>query len=553
VISFKKNVVDNFKDFQVSSFRPVLGGFVVSVLWMMRPKSLLLAGLSLSFLLNLQAQTTGISGKYEGTADLQGAGTLKISAEISEIGNKITGVIHTPLGDAEIIEGSYSASILALTVDAGGDDLLLNGNVSADRKISGQVSGEIAKGTFELKRVGDIPPESETKAVTHQSKDKWHEDLRFLAAELPKKHKNAFNLISKEQFDSMVADLDSKIPSLSDEQIILGMGRIVSRIGDGHTGLGWAWLFPRVPIRMFWFGKELRVVQAGKAFPRLSGARITRIDGRKVEELYERSREYIAPNESEQYVLNADPYLLTYPVFLKVLGAGNSDYGIKFDFTDLRGHKGSIELKAAAPGEKIDWIEAYKTAPLYLQHPDEPFFYEYLKDAKTVYVNFKWYPRRPQFKKFSNELFNFIDKNDVRKLVFDLRLNGGGDFTRGRDYFIKPLKERKKFLERGRLFTIIGRQTFSAGMANSADFRNDLKAILVGEPTGARPNGYQENRSFSLPNSHLPVSYSTELYKFSETDTPGIIPDKLIAPAWKSYLAGRDPVMEWILSYPSMK
>jgi len=90
-------------------------------------------------------------------------------------------------------------------------------------------------------------------------------------------------------------------------------------------------------------------------------------------------------------------------------------------------------------------------------------------------------------------------------------------------------------------------------MANSADFRNDLKAILVGEPTGARPNGYQENRSFLLPNSHLPVSYSIELYKFSETDTPGIIPDKLIVPDWKSYIAGRDPVMEWILSYPSMK
>jgi hypothetical protein len=147
-------------------------------------------------------------------------------------------------------------------------------------------------------------------------------------------------------------------------------------------------------------------------------------------------------------------------------------------------------------------------------------------------------------------LFDFIDKSEVEKLVFDLRQNGGGDFTRGRDFFIKPLKERKKFLERGRLFVIAGRVTYSAGMANTADFRNDLKAIIVGEPTGARPNGYQENRGFTLPNSHLPVSYSIELYKFSATDTPGILPDKRIEPDWKSFAAGRDPALEWILAYP---
>jgi hypothetical protein len=84
-------------------------------------------------------------------------------------------------------------------------------------------------------------------------------------------------------------------------------------------------------------------------------------------------------------------------------------------------------------------------------------------------------------------------------------------------------------------------------MANAADFRNDTNAILVGEPTGARPNGYQEGRDFTLPNSRLPVNYSIEFYKFQEQDTPGIIPDKHIAPDWPSYKRGRDPVMEWIL------
>jgi hypothetical protein len=151
-------------------------------------------------------------------------------------------------------------------------------------------------------------------------------------------------------------------------------------------------------------------------------------------------------------------------------------------------------------------------------------------------------------------LFDFIDKNNVDKIIVDFRQNGGGDFTRGREFLVKPLKSRTKFLERGHLFAVIGRRTFSAGMTNAADLRNDLNAILVGEPTGARPNGYQENRSFLLPNSHLSVSYSTEFYKFSTVDTPGIIPDKLIAPSWRSCRDGRDDALEWALAYPgSMK
>ncbi|HYJ90778.1 MAG TPA: hypothetical protein VEV84_05695 [Pyrinomonadaceae bacterium] len=517
-------------------------------------KSYLYTILAFVFLsISIPAQGPVLTGKYEGTAEVHGTGKLPISAEIREQGGKITGVVHTPLGDTSIIDGTYAAGAISITLDAGGDDIFLKGKVAVGGTISGQVTGETVNGTFDLKRTDDLPAKVEVRAAVSQSKEKWREDLQYLATELPKRHKNAFNLISKQQWDQMVAELDARIPSLSDEQIILGMAHIVTRIGDGHTGLGWGWLFPRLPLEFFWFGKELRVTSVTRDHPQLVGARITRIEGVDVDKLYEHSRDYIATNESEQYVLNNSAYLLTRPVFLKVFGAGASDDSATLQFIDARGRKSTVTVKAVPDDVKVEWLEAYKTAPLYLQNKDAAFYYEYLKDAKAVYVNFKWYPRRPEFKKFSKELFDFIDTHDVDKLVFDFRLNGGGDFTRGRDFFVKPIKERKKFLEHGHLFAITGRRTFSAGMANVADFRNDLHAILVGEPTGARPNGYQENRGFDLPNSHLPVSYSIELYHFSDNDTPGIIPDKLIVPDWRSYVAGRDPVLEWILAYPKNK
>jgi hypothetical protein len=495
------------------------------------------------------AQESNISGKYEGTAEAQPYGKLKISAEIRDKSGKLSGVFYTPLGEAGIVEGRFALDKFSLILDAGGDDLILNGRRAGGGKLTGTIVSTTVNGTFELNRAGDLEAEKDYSVVLRQSKEKWREDLKFLSEELPKRHKNAFHQISREQFEKMVADLDAKIPTLTDDEIVWAMARIVSKIGDGHTGLSVGWSYAKVPMWLYWFGKELRVVRVSRDFPRANGARLVKINGVAVEKIYEQMREYISQGESEQFVLNSSSYLFTYPVFLKVIGVAKDADKAVYEFVDAKGKKFKQELKGVAQDAKIEWLNPYKTAPLYLQNEDKPLSFSYLKDAQTVYVNFRWYPRRPEFSRFSKELFDFIDKNPVEKLVFDMRHNGGGDFTRGRDYFVKQIKERKKFLERGRLFVITGRVTYSAGMANTADFKNDLGAFLVGEPTGARPNGYQENRGVGLPNSHLSLSYSIELYKFAASDTPGILPDKRIDPDWKSFQEGRDTALEWILNY----
>lgn len=495
------------------------------------------------------AQGADISGKYEGTADTQSYGKLKISAEIRSKQGKLSGVLHTPLGDAGIIEGAFADNKFSLVVDASGDDLLLSGTRGGDGKLTGTVTGATVTGIFELNRTGDLEPEKDYSVVLHQSKEKWREDLKFLSEELPKSHKNAFHLIAREQFEKKAADLDAKIPTLSDDEIAWEMAALVSRIGDGHTGLEVASSYLKIPMQLYWFGKELRVIRVSGDLPRLNGARLVGVGGVPVEKIYEQSRNYIPQGESEQFVLNSSTYLYTYPVFLKIIGAAKDNYKAVYEFIDVKGKKFHQELIGVSQGEKIAWIRPFKAAPLYLQKEDESLTFTYLKDAQTVYVNFRWYPRRAAFAKFSRELFDFIDKNPVEKLVIDMRHNGGGDFTRGRDYLVKQIKERKKFLERGHLFVIAGRITFSAGMSNTADFKKDLGAFLVGEPTGARPNGYQEGRGISLPNSHLWLGYSIEFYKFADQDTPGILPDKRIEPDWRSYQAGRDPALEWILNF----
>jgi hypothetical protein len=87
-------------------------------------------------------------------------------------------------------------------------------------------------------------------------------------------------------------------------------------------------------------------------------------------------------------------------------------------------------------------------------------------------------------------------------------------------------------------------------MTNAVDLRQQLRAVLVGEPTGARPNQYQESGGFILPNSRLRVNVSTRYYRFQEEDTPGVLPDYHIAPSWDDWLSGRDSVLEWVQTRP---
>jgi site-specific recombinase XerD len=59
--------------------------------------------------------------------------------------------------------------------------------------------------------------------LTAMTKEQWRQDLQYFARELPKRHKNAFHNVTREDFERMVAELDARIPSLQDDQIAVGM------------------------------------------------------------------------------------------------------------------------------------------------------------------------------------------------------------------------------------------------------------------------------------------------------------------------------------------
>ncbi|HSE52942.1 MAG TPA: hypothetical protein VLB00_12195 [Gemmatimonadales bacterium] len=383
--------------------------------------------------------------------------------------------------------------------------------------------------------------------------ERWREDLQYFARELEQRHKNLFHTVSRAQFSGAVRQLDSAIPSLQPHQIIVRMTQIAALVGDGHTGVRLPGYFTLYPIGVYWFGSELRVLGAATGYRRAIGARVTHIGGVPIDQVDARVRSCFpsAAQENEWYVLSTSPAFIVRPEVLHTLGVVPDLGAAPFTFEDDQGERFTLSITpiAAPPvvqgGFAIPGMQsASARQPLFRQRPGERFWFAYLPEAETVYVSFRGYQSLGEN---ARSLFRFIDSTGARRLVIDLRQNGGGDFLEGRRHLVHPLQRHPTLNQPGRLYVIVGRRTFSAAMANAIDFKKLTKAILVGEPVGERPNSYSENDEMTLPNSEVVVSYSTRYYKFLDQDVPAFLPDVRIDPSWPDFRAGRDPVIEWIL------
>jgi hypothetical protein len=101
----------------------------------------------------------------------------------------------------------------------------------------------------------------------------------------------------------------------------------------------------------------------------------------------------------------------------------------------------------------------------------------------------------------------------------------------------------------GKLFVIIGRQTFSAAMDLSIQFERHTKAIFVGEPTGSSLNAIGEMNPITLPSSKMSGSIASMGGGNSVDTRTWIAPQLYTPPSFEAYRAKRDPALEAILAY----
>lgn len=388
-----------------------------------------------------------------------------------------------------------------------------------------------------------------------QAKDKkWIEDVDSLYRELSKLHKNLYFNISEADFLESINGLKRDVPILEDYEIKLQIAKIIASVGDAHTSINLP-VYYLCPLEFYWFSDGIYAVNTSKVDEAMLYKRLTHIDGMEIEQVIETLGTIIS-HENQSFLKSLLPKYLPAIELLYGLKIARRFDGLTFTFEDERGNLKDCFMKSYPFKESIDKLQLNKAKitenrlPFYRKNADKNYWYEYVEASKTIYFNYNACREMEgeSVRDFGNRLMRFIESSSAEKLVIDLRNNTGGNSTL-LDPFINALKKCEKINQTGKVFIILGRDTFSSALLNAYALKNKTKAILVGEPSGGKPNCYGEVQRFTLENSGLVVCYSTKYYRIIEDDSmPSLFPDVKKELTVQNYLDNEDPCLDYILA-----
>ena len=383
----------------------------------------------------------------------------------------------------------------------------------------------------------------------------WRQDLQFLGAQLPVLHVNPFTRISHEQFDQLVADLDRDIPALQDHEIVTRMMQIVAAIGDAHTTLsinGSLLRFRTYPIKSYWFTDGLYVTSVSSTHSQVLGKRVTKIGSVDTSAANAQVASVIS-HENDQWVKAQAPAQFASPEVLHALHVMPGLQDGAFVVQSAGGESSTVNINSIFANATVTWLSLpdplQTPTPLYRQHPELNYWFDYVESAHTLYFQYNVCQNRVDlpFNQFLQQMQQFVATHEVTKFVIDLRNNPGGDSSILQP-LINALATDTTFNRSDRLFVIIGRATISSGLLNAISLRQQTNATFVGEPTGGKPNHFGEVGSFRLPNSRLLATYAKRFFNTMPGDPISLFPDTTVELSSAEYFSGRDPVLENILN-----
>jgi tetratricopeptide (TPR) repeat protein len=329
--------------------------------------------------------------------------------------------------------------------------------------------------------------------------------------------------------------------------------------------------FRSYPLSMYFFKDGLFVITADREHAAAVGARVLKIGNKSAEEAYEAVKGLVFHDDKNEFGLKASaPFVLATPEVLHAVGVVEDMERAQF-VLEKDGRQMTVELKPFTRtfdeehGSTWDfikprgWVDARDTAsapaPLWLKNVRDLFWYEYLAAEKTVYVQFNGVADKPNetVAAFSKRLFDFVEKNPVERLILDLRWNGGGNNYLNKSLVVGLIKS--KVDERGKLFTITSRHTFSAAQNLVNELEKYTNTIFVGEPTGENVNFYGDAARIELPHSRLVVRASTLWWQNLDPRDRRRWTGPQIAAELTSrdYFTNHDPALKAIFNYTPKK
>jgi len=410
-----------------------------------------------------------------------------------------------------------------------------------------------------------VLPASSKPATTLKAAD-WQADLRFLQETVHRDYSFLFKKVTAADFDAAVENLYKAMPGMQEHERIAGLGRIVAMFKYGHTSLGWRmnpFSYHVAPVNFYWFPDGLYAEGADQKNADIVGARLVKVEGVPVQEALGKIKPLVA-SENDQYFKAYGLDFLAIPEALHAQGI-TKELKKTVSYTFEKAGKTFEQTLQAVEGFHLPrnygfvihnalWMSAREqtATPFYLKNIDRNYYYEYLPGSKTVYVRQSQVldDKEETIAAFYRKVFEFIEKNEVDKLVIDVRLNGGGNNYKNKPV-VTGIVECKKINKPGKLFVITGRRTFSACQNLVNEFSNYTNAIFVGEPTAENVNFYGDTRRVDLPKTGIPVFLSFAWWqdKPQWENADWLAPQLAVEMSFEEYKTNKDPVLEACLHF----
>jgi len=384
------------------------------------------------------------------------------------------------------------------------------------------------------------------------SSNEWIQDLNYFSKKLPKVHNNLYFKLSEKDFNQKINLLISQVDSLSHNEILFNLMHILSSIGDAHTKIGYyEWNFNCIPIYTYVCDDGLLILGTFEGYQYLIGKKVLKINDTDIMDIQNILKSFI-PHENKYWIKQKIPEYIINADLLKFTHIIDSPDSVTVTYLD-NGITKHVKMKTTRSNHLSNIKMIYYSDYLNLELPiawrigNKNYWFQYFDKEQAIYFQYNQCVNmgNESFSHFSNKFFKFISKNPVHSIIVDVRFNSGGDSDLFSNHFSPKLKSFTRQSDAD-IYTIIGRKTFSSGLWVAIEMKNEYQSILVGEPSGNKPNHYGESRNFELPNSKLNCYYSIKYWKMLDSEKDALYPDVPIKIESKDILAGRDECLETV-------
>lgn len=413
--------------------------------------------------------------------------------------------------------------------------------------------------------------------------ERQREDLR-IAREAYVLKTRAMTPAARERARALLDDAAEHAGALIKDEFHLRLLEVVALADNGHDVLTFARESARpdvrMPYRVTWFPDGVVLMRTLGDLWDLAGARIEAIDGLPVEVVYERLARYAGGVESQRKL--ALSLLLESPGLLHAAGLAELPDRLTLDLK-LPGNRmvhrtiravsnggiprgfGPERLLSPEPAgtSERNWTPAISrdAAPLAFLDGNRYFRTAPLLSGAALYVQFRinFTYGGQDIDEFQSKVLAAIAADHPKDLVLDLRFDTGGDLQSTLP-FMRALPSRVP----GRVYVLISRYTFSAGIVSAAAVKKagGARTVIVGEAPGDRLRFWSEGDTACLPESGFCLRYTDGLFDLAkgcageagcygdEFDVNvGSLAPEIAAPLMASdYLAGTDRAMDAVLA-----